>query len=129
MADPLPLYDSPPHPYELIKRHDFSGDVKVCSSRTQTPIKYYLVDFGLSRRYNPEDGPPLELPPWGGDNSVPEFLAADTPCDPFPVDVYCLGNVIRQYFFKVIFFHNHCMFSKCCFRGIPFFRLRRAWAL
>lgn len=98
MADPLPLYDSPPHPYEIIMRRDFSGKVKVCSTRTQTLIKYYFVDFGLSRHYDPEAGPPLELPPWGGDNSVPEFLATDTPCDPFPVDVYCLGNAVREYF-------------------------------
>ena len=45
---------------------------------------YYFVDFGLSRQYNPEDGPPLELPPWGDDNSVPEFLVGDKP--PFSID-------------------------------------------
>lgn len=101
MADSSRLYDFPPHPYQRVKKRDFSGDVNVCSTRTLTPIKYYLVDFGLSRRYNPEDGPPLELPLWGGDKTVPEFLAADTPCDPFPVDVYCLGNAIRQYFLEV----------------------------
>jgi hypothetical protein len=104
MADPLPLYEFPPHPYEVIERRDFSGKVKVCSTRTQTPIKYYLVDFGLSRRYNPEDGPPLELPPWGGDKTVPEFLAASTACDPFPVDVYCLGNFIRECYLVVRLF-------------------------
>jgi hypothetical protein len=82
-------------------RRDFSGETKVGSTRIRTPIKYYLVDFGLSRRYNPEDGPPSELPTWGGDQSVPEFKAIDTPCDPFPVDVYCLGNSIRQYFLEV----------------------------
>jgi hypothetical protein len=104
MVDSLSLYEFPPHPYEVIQRRDFSGEAKVCSTRTQTPVKYYLVDFGLSRRYNPEDGLPLELPPWGGDDSVPEFLAEDTPCDPFPVDVYYMGNIIRRYYFKVCFF-------------------------
>jgi hypothetical protein len=101
MADTLRLYERPPHPYEPDKRRDFSGDVRICSTRTRTPVRYYLVDLGLSRHYNPEDGPPLELPQWGGDRTVPEFLAADTPCDPFPVDVYCLGNAIRQYFLEV----------------------------
>jgi hypothetical protein len=101
MADVLPLYTYPPHPFRVWRKRDFSGDVKTHSTRTRTPIKYYLVDFGLSRRYNPEDGPPLEIPPWGGDKSVPEFAAVDTPCDPFAVDVYCLGNVIRQYFLEV----------------------------
>jgi hypothetical protein len=112
MGDFLPLYDSPPHPFDLRKKRDFSGDAKVCSTRTRTPVKYYLVDFGLSRHYNPEDGPPLELPGWGGDKSVPEFLAVDTPCDPFPVDVYCFGNVVRQFFLEVsIFFRNHRVLS------------------
>jgi hypothetical protein len=101
MADSSRLYDFPPHAYDRTKKRDFSGHVKIRSSRTLTPIRYYLVDFGLSRRYNPEDGPPLALPRWGGDKSVPEFVAADTPCNPFPVDVYCLGNAIRQYFLEV----------------------------
>jgi hypothetical protein len=101
MMNALPLYDSPPHPYAIRKTRDFSAEAKARSTRTCTPVKYYFVDFGLSRRYNPEDGQPLELPRWGGDKSVPEFLAADTPCDPFPVDVYCLGNVIRQSFLEV----------------------------
>jgi hypothetical protein len=52
MGDLLPLYDSLPHPYALRKERDFSGDVlKVCSTRTRTPVKYYLVDFGLSREH------------------------------------------------------------------------------
>jgi hypothetical protein len=101
MADSSRLYDFPPHPYNRMKKRDFSGYVNICSSRTLTPFRYYLVDVGLSRRYNPEDGPPLALPRWGGDKSVPEFVAVDTPCDPFPVDVYCLGNAIRQYFLEV----------------------------
>jgi len=100
MGDLLPLYDSPPHTFDYRKKRDFSGKAKICSTRTRTPIKYYLVDFGLSRRYNPEDGPPLELPQWGGDKSVPEFTAFDTPCDPFLVDIYCLGNAIRESFFE-----------------------------
>lgn len=112
MGDLLPLYDSPPHPFDLRKKRDFSGKVKARSTRTRTPVKYYLVDFGLSRRYNPEDGPPLELPQWGGDKSVPEFLAVDTPCDPFLVDVYCLGNFIRQSFLEVEnFFQMIIVFS------------------
>ena len=106
MGDLLPLYNFPPHPFDLRKKRDFSGSAKTCSTRTRTPVKYYLVDFGLSRQYNPEDSPPLELPRWGGDKSVPEFLAVDTPCDPFPVDVYCLGNAIRQSFLEVSFFSS-----------------------
>jgi hypothetical protein len=128
MADVLPLYESPPHPFRIRKTRDYSAEAQTCSTRTRTPVKYYFVDFGLSRRYNPEDGPPLELPRWGGDKSVPEFLAADTPCDPFPVDVYCLGNVIRQSFIEVrSLFPTIIVFFSCCCRGIPCFLLGKAW--
>ncbi|RDB25453.1 hypothetical protein Hypma_007491 [Hypsizygus marmoreus] len=99
MADITPLYDSPPHPWHTWRTYDYSRDVKQRSSRTRTPIKYYLADFGLSQLYKPEDAPHLELPGWGGDKTVPEFQTSDdTPCDPFPVDVYCLGNLIRENF-------------------------------
>ncbi|KAF8069045.1 kinase-like domain-containing protein [Lyophyllum atratum] len=99
MADTLHLFDSPPHLCETTMKRDFSGRTSKPASRTRKPVKYYLVDFGLSIIYRPEDGPHREAPPWGGDKTVPEFLVPNpAPCDPFPVDVYCLGNGIRQYF-------------------------------
>jgi hypothetical protein len=106
MADASPLYDSPPHPFASHMKRDFSGEVKSSSNRTRSPIRYYLVDFGLSRRYNPEDGPHLEPPGWGGDKTVPEFLASTDLCDPFPVDVYCLGNAIKRHFLDVSTFND-----------------------
>jgi len=100
MADVLPLYISPPHPYELHMNRDYSGKAKTSSTRTRMPIKYYFIDFDLSRVYNPTDGPPQEMPPWGGDKTVPEFRTPNIPCDPFPVDVYCIGNAIRRHFLE-----------------------------
>jgi hypothetical protein len=102
MADASPLYDSPPHPFSNHMKRDFSGEAKHSSTRTRRPIKYYLVDFGLSRRYNPGDSeaPYLEPPGWGGDKTVPEFLASSNHCDPFPVDIYCIGNAIRRHFLE-----------------------------
>ncbi|KAJ8487344.1 hypothetical protein ONZ45_g14367 [Pleurotus djamor] len=64
-------------------------------TRTLSPVKYYLADFGLSRKYSREDRPPMEDVIVGGDKTVPEFETTDT-CDPFPTDVYTLGNLIRQ---------------------------------
>jgi len=100
MMDAKNLYLQPLHPAHFKKRRDFSGPAKH-STRTRRPVKYYLIDFGLSRRYNPEDRPVLEPPGWGGDQTVPEFLKSDDLCDPFPVDVYCAGNVIRRNFTEV----------------------------
>jgi hypothetical protein len=100
MVDATHLYLQPPHPADHTRRRDWRGRAKH-STRTRRPVKYFLIDFGLSRRYNPEDRPVLEPPGWGGDRTVPEFLNSEGPCDPFPVDVYCLGNVIRQHFIEV----------------------------
>ncbi|KAG6835758.1 hypothetical protein H0H93_014934 [Arthromyces matolae] len=105
MADTQHLFDSPPHPTRLRMRRDFSGPSKQLASRTLRPVKYYLIDFGLSKAYQPEDAPFLRQAPWGGDKSIPEFRDLpydDAPfCDPFAVDVYCLGNYLRQTFLDV----------------------------
>ncbi|TFY60098.1 hypothetical protein EVJ58_g5363 [Rhodofomes roseus] len=55
-----------------IMKRDYSELVSHYT-RTEKPPKYYYIDFGLSRRYNPDDGPPRALPIFGGDKSVPEF--------------------------------------------------------
>ncbi|EPT04678.1 hypothetical protein FOMPIDRAFT_82049 [Fomitopsis schrenkii] len=42
-------------------------------SCTERPIRYFSIDFGLSRKYSPDDGPPCGPPILGGDKTVPEF--------------------------------------------------------
>lgn len=98
MMDGFPLYLDHPHPIEQTLKRDLSAAAKY-TSRTIKPVRYYFIDFGFSKQYS-HDQSPLEEPPWGGDHSAPEF-AADKPCNPFPVDVYCLGNVIRTRFMQV----------------------------
>jgi len=66
-------------------------------SRTERPPKYYFIDFGISRRYDPEDKAPLEPPIRGGDKSVPEFMEdINVPRNPFQTDIYYAGNLIRE---------------------------------
>ncbi|GLB37865.1 putative expressed protein [Lyophyllum shimeji] len=99
MADLGGLFDSPPHPCWPRMKRDFTGRTPKPASRTTRPVKYYLVDFNLSQIYRPEDAPHVKTPPWGGDQTVPEFsIPGAPPCDPFRVDVYCLGNAIRENF-------------------------------
>ncbi|RDB25211.1 hypothetical protein Hypma_007478 [Hypsizygus marmoreus] len=98
MADTARLYKSSPHPWATWLIDDASHQTQQLFSRTRKPVKYYFIDFGLSRIYSPEDGPPLEEEIWGGDKTVPEFrnCGDNIPLsDPFPVDVYFLGNTIR----------------------------------
>lgn len=87
------------HPTSIDLKRDFSGPAKFYT-RTQRFPRYYWIDFGLSRRYTTRDPPPLEDPIRGGDKTVPEFEPAK-PCDPFPTDVYYLGNMIRRHFLEV----------------------------
>ncbi|KAG6827025.1 hypothetical protein H0H92_013507 [Tricholoma furcatifolium] len=98
MADAVHLFKVPPHPFALQRALDFKSSPFPSFSRTKKPVKYYLIDFDLSKEY-PPGTPRLEEVPWGGDKSVPEHLIRRAPpCDPFPVDVYCLGNCIREGF-------------------------------
>ncbi|KAI0065666.1 hypothetical protein BV25DRAFT_1581074 [Artomyces pyxidatus] len=100
MYDPSPMYADSYHPVETRRRRDWKGDAKYYT-RTQRPPRYYLIDFGLSRRYNPADGPPLEMVLRGGDKSAPEHRSpAPPPCNPFPTDIYYLGNLIRENFLQ-----------------------------
>jgi hypothetical protein len=113
MMDATHLYSKPYHPAEPFRFRDFSLDgwfpvfyapfpgPPKHYTRTQRPVKYYFTDFGVSRRYNPDDGPPLEPPILGGDKTVPEFQESLESCDPFPTDVYYLGHTIRKTFLVV----------------------------
>jgi len=104
MMDPIPMFPELFHPRSQDMKRDFSGPVKPLT-RTQRPTKYFFVDFGHARKYNPDDGSPLELPLFGGDRTVPEFQedGYDKPYNPFPTDIYYLGNLIREEFLQVKF--------------------------
>ncbi|KAJ7276079.1 hypothetical protein B0H12DRAFT_1198951 [Mycena haematopus] len=76
-------------------------------TRTQRPVKYYFINFGLSRPHDPADAPdgPREAIILGEDKSPPEHKIlnplAYSFCDPFPTDIYFLGNLIRRHFLDV----------------------------
>ncbi|TFK64548.1 hypothetical protein BDN72DRAFT_802049 [Pluteus cervinus] len=69
-------------------------------TRTEKPPKYYFIDFGISRRYDASDTAPIEDIIRGGDKSPPEFQNPTGRCNPFPTDVYCLGNTLRLVFIE-----------------------------
>ncbi|EIW87431.1 hypothetical protein CONPUDRAFT_134578 [Coniophora puteana RWD-64-598 SS2] len=86
------------HPVEHVKKRDFSGEVSYYT-RTKRPPKYYFIDFGLSRRYDPSTplSEPVEPVIRGGDKTVPEHQDRKCPPqNPFRADIYCVGNVIKQ---------------------------------
>lgn len=103
MMDAVPMYSKKLwHPQDTSSNRGFTGQAKFYT-RTEFPVKYFYIDFGLSRKYNPNNGPPRELPIMGGDRSVPEFQGEgyDAPADPFRTDIYYLGNTVQQAFLGV----------------------------
>lgn len=101
MMDAKDIYVGPYHPVKPRMKRDFSGNARH-HTRTQRPPKYYIIDFGLSRQYDANDDNPLEYPVLGGDKTVPEFQNdMDVPLNPFPTDVYYLGNIIREQFLNI----------------------------
>jgi len=97
MLDPSRMYPASFHPIAINRSKDFRNTAKAYS-RTRRPPRYLLIDFGLSRQYDPANGPPLDEPLRGGDKSAPEHQDRVTPCNPFPTDVYYMGNLVRLQF-------------------------------
>lgn len=100
MYDPTSLYPNSYHPIKSDKSRDLRGNARRYTRR-QKPPKYYLVDFGISRQYASEDRPPSEPIIKGGDKSAPEHQEEYDSCDPFPTDVYYIGNMVRTDFLQV----------------------------
>ncbi len=104
MMDPKPMFPELYHPIAFLYKRDYTGDPKQYT-RTARPTKYYLIDFGISRQYKTNHGPIRERVILGGDKSIPEFKKSVEPRDPFPSDIYYLGNVVREDFLQVRFLH------------------------
>ena len=66
--------------------------------KTQSPSIYYLIGFGLSRRYDSRDA--MDEPSHAGDKSAPDNQPRER-CNPFQTDIYDIGNLVRHEFIKV----------------------------
>lgn len=65
MLDPTALYLGGFHPLATDKTYDFKGNARHFT-RTERPLKYYLIDFDMAKQYDPALGPPLDMPIIGG---------------------------------------------------------------
>ncbi|KAJ7091962.1 kinase-like domain-containing protein [Mycena belliarum] len=98
MMDASPLLKEDPHPWSANMTRDFRRRLSRVRNRTQNPVKYYWIDFDLSDEHDPSTGPALVDPCYGGIHHVPEFAFPDKKCDPFAVDIWCLGFMVQAYF-------------------------------
>ena len=62
--------------------------------RLEAGVKYYFVDYGISSYFPVGSQRELVLGIAGRDQDVPE-LSNDVPYDPFKVDIFTVGNVLR----------------------------------
>ncbi|KAL1937558.1 hypothetical protein VTO73DRAFT_13053 [Trametes versicolor] len=65
--------------------------------RSSVPVTYYLIDFGISTRFSPDDPSKLVVGTKGLETTVPE-LSTTVPYNPFKTDIYILGALFRQEF-------------------------------
>lgn len=84
-ADSNPTAD---HPAQMLPRH-------------RAGVRYYFVDFGLAMHVeHPRSVNKYVVGPCGKNRMVPEFSSSG-PYDVFKADVYILGNLFREAFYKV----------------------------
>ena len=93
------LYPCGYHPVDLHSLPDRSG-VAPRFSREHSLVKYYYVDFGISSYIPRRSSDRLVVGELGRDREVPE-LSATVPYDPFKVDVFIIGNVLKRRFQEV----------------------------
>jgi hypothetical protein len=89
------------HPVEDL----FMDDIKTVApriSRLKAGVKSYFVDYGISSYFPPASRRGLALGIAGRDQNVPE-LSNSVPYDPFKVDIFTIGNILRGEFQAVGF--------------------------
>ena len=79
------------HHRKDLRKPDLSGPAKFYT-RTQRPSKYFIIDFGMSRRYECDNNSPMEL-------TITEKGVQLQ--NPFQVDIYLAGELVRQGFLDV----------------------------
>lgn len=85
------------HPSFSTLLPDASGPPKVLRRRDVPDLRYYIADFSLSRRFETEAEERKIYERRGADDEVPE-LGSKEWYDPFPVDVFSVGNIFRKKF-------------------------------
>ncbi|KAF8748835.1 Protein kinase domain [Rhizoctonia solani] len=94
MMDPQPLYDEPFHPFHKALSLDTQRIIYPKHSRLEKRLRYYFIDMGSATWFRDLSLPRLTT------GRLARILApeqkADRPYDPFAVDTYQLGMVIKH---------------------------------
>ncbi|KLO13857.1 hypothetical protein SCHPADRAFT_940067 [Schizopora paradoxa] len=96
MMDGTPLYPNGFHPSHQNRTVSGTALQKGRTRLHSAPVFYYLIDFGLSTKYD-GDGPHEAIGIDGQDRDAPELERLATgPYDPFLLDIFTLGNVYKK---------------------------------
>lgn len=97
MMDADAMYPEGFHPVGLNFKPDRSGYAKH-TSRSAAPVKYYFVDFGISVHIPESMSSKLVTGFLGRDRDPPE-LSNEIPYDPFKLDIFIIGNMLKLEFY------------------------------
>jgi len=101
MMDGAALYQNGFHPGRHDRSRSATRFVKGRLRLYAPPVVYYLIDFGLSKKYE-GDGPYEAWGMDGQDRDAPELQHEGAgPYDPFLLDIFTLGNVYKTSFLDV----------------------------
>ena len=106
MMDGDAMYPEGFHPVSLDKKPDYSGLAKYISRTAVGGVQYYFIDFGISV-YLPGDlRSKMVTGILGRDRDPPELALSkkDEPYDPFKLDIFIIGNMLRREFQEVSIF-------------------------
>ncbi|CAE6361321.1 unnamed protein product [Rhizoctonia solani] len=94
MMDSQPLYDEPFHPFHKTLSLDAQRMIYPKYTRLEKRVRYYFIDMGFATWFSDPNSPRL-LTGRLARTLAPE-QKIDIPYDPFAVDIYQLGIVIKQ---------------------------------
>jgi hypothetical protein len=93
LVDAAHMYPLGFHPVEDLFLDDITTPAPTIP-RLEAGVKYYFVDYGISSYFPAGSQRELVLGIAGRDQDVPE-LSNNVPYDPFKVDIFTVGNVLR----------------------------------
>ena len=101
LMDATRMYPLGFHPVDELSLDDIKTPAPRIT-RLEAGVKYYFVDYGISSYFAPGSQRELVVGIAGRDQDVPE-LSRNVPYDPFKVDIFSVGNVLRGEFQAVGF--------------------------
>ena len=96
LMDAIHMYPLGFHPVANIYLND-KKTIAPRISRLEAGVQYYFVDYGISSYFPPGSQRELVVGIAGRDQDVPE-LSNNVPYDPFKVDIFTIGSVLRSEF-------------------------------